>query len=521
MNKGQDEQKHNQYNKSSRTVSSAKNMVFAVLGQISKELLAFIVRTVFIRMLAVEYLGVNGLFTNILSFLSLAEMGIGSALVFAMYKPMADHDEVKLQQLMGVYKTAYRIVGCAVLVIGFSLTPFLDFFIKDKPDLPDLELIYILYVINTGSTYFFAYKGSIFNADQRAYVVTNNTTLFTLIQSIARIAILATTRNFIAYLSVSILVVYIQNFNISRLADKQYPFIKNKPKTKLPSGEVKQLLSNIGALTVHRIGAVILNSSDNIIISKYIGLIVVGLYSNYSMIVNAISVTFDMVFNAFTTSVGNLCAREPAEKIYRVFNALLLLNIWIISFCVISLYNLLNPFIEIWLGKEFLLSNGVILALVFSLFMQQSIKVCDIFRTASGLFKQYILFPVAQCAVNIGVSIILVHKIGLGGVFLGTAIAIITTRFWVTPKVFFKLKLKMPVYLYYVKYSMFTVVGIVAFLATSIAVDLIPYGGLAGLLVSLACCCVIPNLIFLIVFFKSQEFSYILWLVKLIVRKQN
>lgn len=518
---GTNKEEKNQYNKASRTVSSAKNMAFAVVGQISKELLAFIVRTVFIRMLAVEYLGVNGLFTNILSFLSLAEMGIGSALVFAMYKPMADHDELKLQQLMSVYKAAYRIVGTVVFTIGFALTPFLDFFIKDKPDLPNLVLIYILYVINTGSTYFFAYKGSIFNADQRAYVVTNNTTLFNLIQSIARVIILITTKNFIAYLTISILVIYIQNFNISRLADKQYPFIKKKPETKLPAAEVKQLLGNIVALTVHRIGAVVLHSSDNIIISKFIGLVVVGLYSNYSMIVNAVSVTFDMVFNAFTTSVGNLCAREPAEKIYRVFNALLLLNIWIISFCVISLYNLLNPFIEIWLGSRFLLSNSFVLALVFSLYMQQSIKVCDMFRTASGLFKQYIFFPVAQCIVNVGVSVFLAHRLGLEGVFIGTAVAIITTRFWVTPEVFFKLKLKMPVYNYYIKYGIFTVVGIVAFIATKFMVSLNPYTGIIGLLISLICCCVVPNLIFLLVFFKSDEFSYIFGLVKQMIKKKK
>ena len=511
----------NQFNKSSRTVSSAKNMVFAVLGQISKELLAFIVRTVFIRTLAVEYLGVNGLFTNILSFLSLAEMGIGSALVFAMYKPMADHDELKLQQLMSVYRTAYRIVGTVVFVIGFSLTPFLDFFIKDEPDLPNLVLIYILYVINTGSTYFFAYKGSIFNADQRAYVVTNNTTLFNLIQSLARIIILVTTKNFVAYLTISILVIYIQNFNISRLADIQYPFKKKKPETKLPATEVKQLLGNIGALTVHRIGAVVLHSSDNIIISKFIGLVVVGLYSNYSMIVNAVSVTFDMIFNAFTTSVGNLCARESEEKIYRVFNALLLLNIWIISFCVISLYNLLNPFIEIWVGEKFLLSNRFVLALVFSLYMQQSIKVCDMFRTASGLFKQYIFCPIAQCIVNVAVSVFFAHKLGLEGVFLGTAIAIITTRFWVTPEVFFKIKLKMPVYNYYIKYGIFTMVGVVAFVLTKFVVSMNPCTGIWGLIISLICCCIIPNIIFLLVFFKSKEFSYILGLVKQVVMKKK
>ena len=297
------------YNTESRTKSSFKNIIFTVGGQLSKEVLAFVVRTVFIKTLATEYLGVNGLFTNILSFLSLAEMGVGSALIFSMYKPMADHDEERLKMYMAVYKKVYTFIGIFILAGGASLTPFLDVFMKERPNIPHLELIYILYLLNTGATYFFAYKGSIFNADQRAYIVTANTTLFNIVQSVVRIVVLLTTKNFIAYLSLSIIVVYIQNFTIAKKADKAYPFIKEKNVQKLPKEEAKTLSKNIGALLLHKVGAVILNSSDNIIISKFVGVVSVGLFSNYSLIINAVKTTFDM-FKVILEIFIVVCGKE-------------------------------------------------------------------------------------------------------------------------------------------------------------------------------------------------------------------
>lgn len=496
------------FNDDSRSKSSGRNIVYAIIGQMTKEILAFIVRTIFIRTLSVEYLGINGLFTNILSFLSLAEMGVGSALIFSMYKPMAERNTEKLKSLMQIYKSAYRIIGIVVILLGISLTPFLDIFIKDKPDIPNLEIIYILYVLNTGATYFFAYKGSIFNADQRAYVVTNNNTVFTIIQSAVRIAVLLLTKNFILYLVLSILTVYIQNFWISVKADKDYPFLQESAVAKLDSSEKKALFRNIGALTAHRIGAVVLNSSDNIVISKFIGIATVGLYSNYSMIVAAITTTFDMVFNALTTSVGNLCAQDDNKKTLDVFNSILLINVWIISFCTICLYNLLTPFVSLWLGSEYTLSNGVVFALCFSTYAQYSIRTGDMFRTASGLFSQEVISPFIQCAINVIISIILSVKFGLVGIFIGTSVAIYTTRFWIAPYVFFKHKLKMSLSLFFKKYALFSCFSAIAFLATKFAVDMVQVSGFYGLAIKLLLSAVIPNVVFMVCTFRTQEFAY-------------
>lgn len=501
------------YNTESRTKSSFKNIIFTVGGQLSKEVLAFVVRTVFIKTLATEYLGVNGLFTNILSFLSLAEMGVGSALIFSMYKPMADHDEERLKMYMAVYKKVYTFIGIFILAGGASLTPFLDVFMKERPNIPHLELIYILYLLNTGATYFFAYKGSIFNADQRAYIVTANTTLFNIVQSVVRIVVLLTTKNFIAYLSLSIIVVYIQNFTIAKKADKAYPFIKEKNVQKLPKEEAKTLSKNIGALLLHKVGAVILNSSDNIIISKFVGVVSVGLFSNYSLIINAVKTTFDMVIGAVGTSIGNLCVKESDEKAYQVHNAILFINTWIGAFCVICLFNLLNPFISLWIGDEYLFPKSAVLAIVISFYIQVTMRTGEMFKSASGLFWNDRYAPIAQCLLNIVVSILLVKKYEITGIFIGTTIAMILTKWWVTPYVVYKHKFKKSVRLYFAKYFWFTAIAAVAFIVTTYAVTFVPGNTWIAFIGKVIVSAITPNVLFLGAFFKTEEFKYCLNLI--------
>lgn len=502
------------YNDESRVKSSLKNTGFTVVGQLIKELMAFVVRTVFIKTLAVEYLGVNGLFTNILSFLSLAEMGVGSALIFSMYKPVANHDEKKIQIYMGVYKRVYRWIGIGVLIVGFSLTPFLNYFIKDHPDIPKLELIYVLYVINTAATYFFAYKGSIFNADQRAYIVTNNTTVFTVIQSLARIVVLLLTHDFVLYLIVSVIVVYVQNIIIAVKADKQYPFIQEKCKEHLSQEESEKLKKNIGALMLHRVGSVVLNSSDNLIISKFVGLVSVGLYSNYSLITNAIKTAFNLVMGAVTPSIGNLCAQESKAKIEQVHDAILLMNTWIIAFCSIALYELLNPFVMLWLGSEYLLSAGVVLTLVISFYVQCTMRTNEMFKTGAGLFWKDRYAPIAQCVINIVVSIALSIRYDIAGIFLGTTIAMLTTKFWVGPYILYRDLFNKSVVKYFIHYAKYTLIGIVGAFFAHIINSFLPTSGILSFITKMCVCTLIPNSVFLLATFRTSEFRYIRKLIK-------
>ena len=496
------------YNQNSRTKNTIKNISFTVADQVIKEVLAFVVRTVFAYTLATEYLGVNGLFTNILSFLSLAEMGVGSAMIFSMYKPMAEHEIERLNMYMDVYKKVYLAIGTFVLTIGLSLTPFLDFFMKERPNIPYLELIYVLYVFNTGATYFFAYKGSIFNADQRAYVVANNTTLFTVIQSIVRIIVLVTTHNFVLYLALSIVVVYVQNFNIARKADKAYPFIKVKTKKKFPEKEFLNLKKNIGALMMHKVGSVVLNSSDNLIISKLIGVLTVGLYSNYSLIINAIKTTFDLVIGSVGTSIGNLCATESDEKIYEVHNSILMLTIWGAGFCAISLCNLLNPFMNIWLGDSYMLSFGTVLAVTFSFYIQCTMRASEMFKSASGLFWNDRFAPLLQCIINVVVSIVLAVRFDITGIFIGTSIAMLLTKFWITPYVLFKYRFSKPLRAYFAKFMQFSAPVFFSWILTAAIMQILPPEGILCFILKMFICVVLPNTIIFLTYCRMKEFRY-------------
>ena len=272
----------------SRTENSIINSTMSIITQVLTVILNFAVKTVFIKMLNDEYLGVNGLFTNIITMLSLADLGIGIAIPYSLYKPLAEKDEQKINILMNFYKKIYNIIGMVVLLIGLSLTPFLGLIIKDIPDnVPNLSLIYMLFVIHSASSYFFVYKKFLIDSDQKGYITSRIIFAFSTILSIIQIILLVITKNYILFLLASIIMVILQNIYISYKANKMYPFIKNKTNDKLSKDDVKDIKKNVSSLFIYKVGTVIMNGTDNIIISKFIGLIIVGFYSNYVLIINS------------------------------------------------------------------------------------------------------------------------------------------------------------------------------------------------------------------------------------------
>lgn len=493
----------------SRTKNATCNVSMAIACKFVDQILTFIVRTVFIKTLSIEYLGVNGLFTGILSFLSLAELGIGSAIIYLMYKPIAENNMQKIQAYMSAYKKLYNILGVVVFAIGASLTPFLDFFIKERPSIDiNLELIYILYIVQTVSTYFFAYKQSIFTASQKGYIINQCTMAFSVIRSIFEIIFLIATKNFLIYLIIKVITNYAQNIFLAKLADRQYPFLKEKTKQKLTKEKVHEIKKNVSAMFLHKIGAVVLNSSDNLILSKFIGLVTVGLYSNYSTILTVVKTVLWTVFDAIVPSVGNLCAQDNGEQKYNVFKGIQLANLWISGFCTICLGVLINPFITLWIGENYLLPQVTVWAIIISYYVQTNMRAIEMFRSATGLFYNDRFVPLIQCAINIIVSIIMVQFWGVAGIFVGTSLSVLLTGFWVQPMMVFKYIFKKPLYLYFVSYLKNTVVTVIALFATLLISNLVD-GGIVAFLIKMACCIVIPNVIYLVVYFRTPEFKYL------------
>lgn len=503
----------------SRIENSLKNIKYSLAGQILSMLAKFLTRMFFVRILSMEYLGLNGLFTNILSILSLAELGLGSAIVYSMYKPLAENDIDLLAGIMKLYKKAYIFIGIIILTFGLSLTPFLEIFIKEIPEIRNLELIYVLFVVNTASSYFFSYKRSLLIADQKKYIdsIYYNTSI--LVSNILQILILVLTRNFILYLLVQIIVILIENIMISRRIDYLYSHILKNKDSHL-SSEVKiSIIKNVKAMFNHKIGSVIVMSTDNLLISRFVGLIQVGLYSNYLLIISALRQAFDILFQSMVASIGNLGATESTEKNEFIFRCLDFLGLWVYGFASIALISLFNPFIDLWLGKGYLFSTDIVIMIVLSFYLWGRRRSVLSFRDALGLFWYDRYKPIIESFINLAVSLILVFSLGIKGIILGTIISTITTSFWVEPYVLYKYGFKLSVKGYFIKYVLWTAVIFTICIINTTIISLLS-DSLAAFMIKILITAIIPNFLIIVIFWRTKEFQYLYKIIAQTLKKK-
>ncbi len=470
-------------------------------------ILSFLCRTVFIYTLSQEYLGVNGLFGNILTVLNLAELGVGGAIIYHIYKPIAEEDQVAQRELMNLYKLLYRIIACVIAVAGLCLVPFLDYLIKDQPDIEGLTFIYLLYLFNTVSSYFFSYKRAIIDAHQKQYVGTIINTIFTTIQFLVQMLVLVAFHNFIAYLLVQIVCNVLTNIVVAWQADRMYPFLKEDRKS-LPSKEMRSSIGkNVGAMFIHKVGAVVVNDTDNLIMSAFVGITSVGIYSNYQMIQYSINVALNGVFGAFTASIGNLGAIKDREKLFSVYNTLHFLSFWLYGFCTTAFIVMYNPFIEVWAGEKYLFPMSIVLIICICFYVSGMRVVTLTFRDAMGLYWYDRHKPFFEIAINLIASLYLVNKIGIVGIFAGTLISTFATSWWVEPLVTFRHGFEKPVGLFFRDYGIYTGTTILVGFLTYRVCDIFNMGGILEILLKLVTCIVVYNLIILLLFHRTRNFK--------------
>lgn len=492
----------------SRTKNTIRNVKTGAIVQLINRLMAFVVRTFFIKMLNTEYLGVNGLFTNVLTILSFAELGIGTAIIFNMYKPVAENDKEKIKSLMKLYQKSYNTIGIIVFVLGLCVIPFMDIIVKDAPNIKEnLILIYLLFLFNTASTYFFTYKKSIIYAHQKQSIIDNIDSIFYLTKSIFEIIFLVLTKNFIVYLVIQILGTFLENIIIAIKADRMYPYLKEKNVQKLSKEESKSIFDNVKSLVVYKFGGVIMNGTDNILISALINVSTVGLCSNYTMIINSVKAIIYSALNGVTASVGNLNAvGEPKQK-EKVFYQITFVNYIVYSFCAIAFMVLLNPFITLWLGQDYILGIAVSISLAVSFFVEGLRNPGYTYRTTLGLFKKAKSTPYIGAITNIILSILLCKLFGVAGIFMATAIAQLVSYSWIDPYLIHKYEFKTPVSKYFKKFIMYIIVFAISTALTLWISNLVTITGIVGLLIKAIIVCIVPNLINLLVFYKSTEFK--------------
>lgn len=491
-----------------RSKSSAKNLVVALIGQAFGLIISFIARIIFVKFLSDEYLGLNGLFTNLLTMLSLVELGVGSALVYSLYKPLADGDNEKVKSLMDLYRKAYNIIGGVVLIIGILFIPFYRYLISEVPSISHLDFIYILFVLNTAISYFYSYKRSLIICDQKRYIATIYRYVFYFLLNVFQIIVLFLTHNYILYLITQVVFTWLENICISIKADRMYPYLKDKNIKKLDKKELNTISKNVRAMLFHKIGGVVVNSTDNILISKLVGLIAVGMYSNYYLITSALDTITAQFFNAITASVGNLGACTNSKKVKETFNTTFFLNYLIYGVITVCLLILFNPFIEVWLGKKYLFDFGVVLVITICFYLKGIRKTCLTFKDALGLFWQDRYKPIIESIINLVASIILGIKYGILGIFMGTIISTVTTSLWIEPYVLYKYYFKENIIDYLYRFIKYTLVVVLTYLIVQKIVILISINGILGLLIKGVVSLILSILIMTIVFIKTNEIKH-------------
>lgn len=494
-------------NKKSRSDNTILNSLAGMVSQLGNVLLNFIVRMVFVRYLNEEYLGVNGLFSNILTVLSLAELGVGNAIIFNLYKPIAENNKQEIAGYMNLYRKAYICIGTTVFAVGMAISPFLDLLIKDTPDIPHLTIIYYLFLANTTCSYFFAYKKSMFTADQRDRVVSQYRFYYAILKSVLQCIVLIVTKNFIVYLIIQVLCTFLENCTVSIKADKCYPFLKKYKKEKISKEKLKTVVTNVKATMIYKIGGVLLDGTDNIILSMMIGVTLVGKLSNYTLIVTSITMVMQTIISSLTASIGNFIAKEDRSRHEDLLNNVTFISFVFYGFSFVCLASLMTPFVELAFGAKYVLNTSEVFVIALNFYIIGMMNSVWMFRSTMGLFVYGKYRPLVSAGINIVVSVLLAKQIGLLGVLLGTTISRFVTNVWFDPYIVYKYGLNKKPTKYYLKWMKYLIISIVTFFIVGFIFNFIGTGGIFIFVLK----CVVSVSVVIIVFclfcFKTSEFK--------------
>lgn len=505
----------------SRLDAITKNLKFAALSELLLAVAKFLLRRVFVLQLGKEYLGISGLFSDILSMLSLAELGFGASVLYSLYRPVARGDRETIKSLLRLYRRVYSAVGCFVLIAGLSLTPFLSFFVREMPEnIPHLTLIYFLNVANSGLSYFFVYKSSLLFACQKKYIDTVIATAVSLGASLLQITVLLTARSYLGYLLIGIAATLAHNFATAHATDRLYPWAREERVRPLSRELRRELSRNVSSLMVQKVGDLVVYSTDNLIIAKMIGVVTAGLYSNYIMIRNFFRTVINAIFFAITPTIGSLSVTGFDETKREAFRRLFFLSAWVFGWMNICLFWLYDPFIRLWLGPGYLLPRPAVQLLVVNFYMVCMLAPAVRTKNAMGLFwaDRYKALP--EAALNLLFSVALTRRWGITGVIAGTVLSMAAVSFWVDPLVLCRCGLGLRLREYFSRYARFLLVTLAAGALTGLlcrtAGDTIP-----GFLLRLLLCGVVPNLVFWAVYRRTAEFLYFKDILKQLVPRNR
>ena len=502
-----------------RTQNASRNIFFGVILRAYTLVVPFAMRTVMIHYLGMEYLGLNSLFTSILHVLNLAELGVGSAMVYSMYKPIAEDDIKKISSLMKLYRTYYRIIGLVIAVSGAVITPFVPKLIKGTVP-PDIN-VYVLYLLNLGTTvlsyWLFAYRNCLFAAHQRLDVRNKIYLATDTLKYIIQLLVLCLLRNYYYYVIAALVTQVLTNVVVAIASKKQYPDFHASGD--LDKEERKQINQRIKDLFTSRVGSVVYNSVDTIVISSFLGLKILAMYNNYYFVITSITSFITIIFSSCTAGIGNSVIVESKEKNYKDLQKFTFIICWISGFCSTCFLCLFQPFMELWVGKTNMLDLSAVICFVVYFYVRQINSLLNLYKDASGIWHEDRFRPLIAAMTNLILNLILVQFIGIFGILLSTVVAILFVGVpWLCNNLFTYVFEKKYVRGYVKRLLIYTVIIVLSCTITYLLCELFEFGLIPTIAVRLAICCIIPNSIFFAIFRKSDVFKSTLVLVNVITK---
>lgn len=504
-----------------RKKNSIRGTFFGIILKIIQIVFPFAIRTIFINTLGIQYLGLNSLFTAILQVLNLAELGVSSALVFSMYKPIAEDDKEKICQLMNLYRLCYRIIGLVILGIGLIIIPFLPKLISGT--IPSDINLYVIYLMNLSATvlsyWLFAYRNSLFTAHQRNDIISIITICVNFMTYIIQIVALLSLRNYYLYLTINILGQILINIVVAVASKKYFP--EYVPKGRLPIEERKIISKKVRDLFTAKIGAVINNSADSIVISSFLGLEVLAVYQNYYYIVSSLMAIFSIFFGSCSAGIGNSLVVRNEEDNKKMLYNINYIVFMALNFCCCCLVNLYQPFMQKWVGQDYMLNFSFVLLFALYLFAEEAPRTLIVFKDAGGIWKEDRFRPLLSASVNLILNLILTNFIGLYGIIISTIFAIM---FISTPWLIVNInnrQLKINIKIYIIKFISYTIVIIINVTITyMICRNIWMENVWMTILARLVICTLVSNISFVLVFLKTEENKYVFQFTERIIKKR-
>lgn len=506
-----------------RKKNSIRNIVVALILSTINILIGFTAQKVFIDTLGQIYLGINGLFTNIISMLSIADLGLGAAITYNLYRPIAEDNKERIVTLISFYKKSYRIIAFVILILGCIIMPFLTN-IVNQGDVQNVDInIYIvfsLFLIDTVVSYLLTYKRSILYANEKNYIISLVHIGYVVILNITQIIMLLCTHNYYLYLIIKIICRMMENIIINIIVNRIYPYLRRNTNEKLDEPTKIDINKRLRASIFHNVGGFVVLGTDNIIISKFLGISIVGLYSNYYLIINIVNTLLSQIFSGITASLGNLLVEKNVEKSYDIAKKLMFANFWIYSFATIAICEIINPFIKVWIGEKFLFNDLTVIILSLNFYFQGMRKTMQVFAEAAGICYENRYVPIAEAIVNIIASIVLVKIIGLPGVFLGTIISSLVLHCYSFPKYIYKPLFNQKPSRYILENIRYLVNMVIILIVTTLLINTIKIQNDYGqVLTNIIICTIVPNVLLLIMTKNKEEFKYYFDIIKKIIYK--